>query len=65
MFDHETRSLVTYEHVEQLRRAARAAAPPRTHGARRSFGDWLIRLGERLAREKPAAAPCREASSRV
>jgi hypothetical protein len=65
MFDHDTRSLVTFEHVEQLRRDARAAAPPRTHRARRSLGDWMIRLGERLAREKPAAAPCREASSRV
>ena len=65
MFDHDTRSLVTFEHVEQLRRDARPAAPPRTHRARRSLGDSLIRLGERLARENPAAAPCREAGSRV
>ena len=63
MFDTHIRSLVAYEHAEQLRSDARAPARDRRHGARRSVGDRLIRLGEWL-RQEPAP-PCREVSSRA
>jgi hypothetical protein len=65
MFDTHTRSLVTYEHLEQLRSDARAPARARArrHGARRRVGDRLIRLGEWLTQEP--APPCREVSSRA
>ena len=65
MFDNQTRSLVAYEHVEQLRTDARAPAarPARRKGARRTVGDGLIRLGEWLTEEP--APPCREVSSRA
>jgi hypothetical protein len=63
MFDTQTRSMVAYEHVEQLRSDARPPARARRHGARRSVGDRLIRLGEWLTQEP--APPCREVSSRA
>jgi hypothetical protein len=63
MFDSQTRSLVAYEHVEQLRSDARPPARARRHGARRSVGDRLIRFGEWLTQEP--APPCREVSSRA
>jgi hypothetical protein len=63
MFDNQTRSLVAYEHVDQLRSDARPPAPTRRHGARRNVGDRLIRLGEWLTQEP--APPCREANSRA
>src|SRR4029453_1785181 len=62
MFDNGTRTLVSSEYVERLRRAA----PPmraRPRRARRSLGDWMIRVGERLSREP--APPCREVSFRA
>jgi len=63
MFDTQTRSLVAYEHVEQLRNDGRPPTRTRRHGARRSVGDRLIRLGEWLTQEP--APPCREVSSRA
>jgi hypothetical protein len=62
MFDTATRTLVSSEHVERLRRDA-APMPARPRRARRSLGDWMIRVGERLSREP--APPCREVSSRA
>jgi hypothetical protein len=63
MFDNDTRALVSHEHFEQLRRDVGAAAPSTRRRTRRSVGDWLIRLGERLAREPSPA--CRELNSRA
>jgi hypothetical protein len=63
MFDNDTRALVGHEHFEQLRRDVGPIAPSTRRRARRSVGDWLIRLGERLAREPGPA--CREINSRA
>ena len=62
MFDNATRTLVSSEYLEQLRRDA-APMPARPRRARRSIGDWMIRVGERLSREP--TPPCREVSSRA
>ena len=45
MFDHETRTQMANDRFEQLRAAALSPGIP----LRPTLGDWLIRLGRRLA----------------
>jgi hypothetical protein len=52
MFDHETRIQMANDRFEQLR----AAAITPGIAFRPTLGDWLIRLGKRLASE-PARQP--------
>jgi hypothetical protein len=60
MFEHETRIEFGRTRPEQLRRAWTTARP-----ARYAIGEWLIRVGRRLAAEpRPASAFAHEALPR-
>ena len=61
MIEHEARVEYVRTRTEQLRRNWPATAPP----ARYAVGEWLIRLGRRLAPEpRPASALAHEALPR-
>jgi hypothetical protein len=60
MFEHETRIEYVTTRPEQMRRDW-----PATRPARYTLGEWLIRLGQRLAREpKPRSALAHKALPR-
>jgi hypothetical protein len=60
MIEHETRIEYVNTRTEQLTRDWPTASTP----ARHAVGQWLIRLGSRLAPERPASAFAHEALPR-
>jgi hypothetical protein len=60
LFDHQTRINLAQEQIDRLHDDWDPASSP----ARQALGAWLIRLGERLARERRPSALAHEALPR-
>ena len=60
LFDHHTRIELAQEQIDRLH----ADRGPRAAPARDALGNWLIRLGERLAGERRPSALAHEALPR-
>jgi len=60
LFDHQTRIEMAQTQIDRLRSDWGPASSP----ARRALGTWLIRLGQRLAREPRPSALAHEALPR-
>jgi hypothetical protein len=56
LFDHQTRIELAQAHIDRLHDDWGPASNP----ARHALGNWLIRLGERLAPERRASALAHE-----
>ncbi len=59
LFDHQTRIELAQQQIDRLHADWGASA-----ATRNAFGKWLIRLGERLAREPRPSALAHEALPR-
>jgi hypothetical protein len=60
LFDHQTRIQMAQAQIDRLHDDWGTASNP----ARQTLGGWLIRLGERLARERRPSALAHEALPR-